>query len=80
MRQLGLAVRTVRITSYLAHYLAESNLLTLIQNYDVCSAVHAFGSRAWDWVEETGNRTADFQGQLAHGDLHSVILPLLPGV
>lgn len=31
-------------------------------------------------MEETGNRTADFQGHLAHGNLHSVILLLLPSV
>lgn len=62
------------------HSMAESSLLTPTQNYNVCSAVHAFGNRVWEWVEETGNRTADFQGHLAHGNLHSVILLLLPGV
>lgn len=70
----------VLFPSYPIHCMAESSLLTPIQNYDVCCAVHAFRSRVCGWVEVTDNRTADFQGHLAHENLHSVILPLLPSV
>lgn len=63
-----------------SYSMAESSLLIPIQNCDVCCAVHVFGSRVWGWVEDTGNRTADFQGHLAHENLHYVILFPLPSV
>lgn len=37
-------------------------------------SVPAFGSKVLGWVEDTGNRIADFQGHLAYENLHSAIL------